>query len=425
MTDQTKPLFDHLSTTHDFLLAKTDASCFDVPTRLDKSPAAPDSPPQALLELFPGLISGRFFLETAMERLSPVDRFYACAIRVGSTDMALKSDDTSGSTLPVAKAIDFACREENGFWGMIDQDLFGCFFPGKSESFCEKAAALIRKGLTENNGPNITIGTAAYPTLSYEKSAILENACKAIDHACFFGPDSTMAFDDVSLNISGDKLFQNGDIDAAVQEFKAALELNPGNINVRNSLGVCYGLLDRLDLAKQEFSAALRSNGSEVMALYNLGLIHLLLADRVNALAYFQKALKLNDDILEVTIQTGRLLLELGEPEASRPYIDRSIELDSSSFLAYRLLGDYYLARDLLSEAIGAYKKAMYNPTMRARYDKILKRRYDFFTGNFPVCLSFFQHVFIKHIADGGENNIKCYENFNPRPDLVRCIAIQ
>lgn len=359
MTDQTRPLFNHLSTTSDFILAKTDASCFGVPTRLDTSPATPDSPPQALLELFPDLTMGRRFLENAMESLSSVDLFCACAIRIGSTDMALESEDGPGSSLPVAKAIDIACLENNGFWGMIDQDLFGCFFPGKSETFCEKAVALIRKGLPGNNRPNVTIGTAVYPTLSFEKKETLENACKAVDHACFFGPDSTIPFDDVSLNISGDKLFQNGNIDAAVREFNAALQLNPKNINVRNSLGVCYGLLGRLDLAKQEFAAAICCNGLEVMTLYNLGLVHMLLADREKALDYFQKALKLNDDIFEVTFQTGQLLLEMGETETSRPYIDRAIQLDPSSSQAYRVLGDYYLARDLLSDAIGAYKKAI------------------------------------------------------------------
>ncbi len=359
MTDQTRQLFNHLSTTHDFLLAKTDGSCAGIQTRLDVHPEAPNTLPEALLEVFPALVTGRHFLKTAMEKLSPVDIFCACAVRIAPTDTAPEKEDAPRPILPVAKAIDITCRENDGFWGMIDQDLFGCFFPEKPESFCETVVASVRKGLTGENRPNVTIGTAVYPTLSFEKSDILENACKAVDHACFFGADSTMAFDDVSLNISGDKLFQNGDIDAAIMEFNTALALNPNNINVRNSLGVCYGLLGRLDLAEREFSAAIRGNGLEVMTLYNLGLIHMLLADREKALDYFQKALALDNDIFEVTFQTGRLLLEKGEIEASRSYIDRSIQLDPSSSQAHRALGDYYLALDLLSDAVGPYKKAI------------------------------------------------------------------
>lgn len=359
MTDQSRPLFNHLSTTSDFLFAKTDETGFDVPTHLDAVPAAPDFPSKGLSELFPDLPTGRIFLDTAMERLSAVEAFCACAIRINPADISPGNNDTAGSILTIAKAIDTVCRKKNGFWGLIDQDLFGCFFPGQSESSYEKTVGLIRKGLNGNNRPNVTIGTAVYPTLSFSKKATLENACKAVDHACFFGPDSTMTFDDVSLNISGDKLFQKGDIDAAVLEYNAALELNRRNINVRNSLGVCYGLLGRLDLAKQEFSAAICCNGPEVMALYNLGLVHMLLADHKKALDYFQRALKLDDDIFEVAFQTGRLLLKMGETEASRAYIDRAMQLNPSSSQTYRVLGDYHLARNELSDAIGAYKRAI------------------------------------------------------------------
>jgi len=353
MTDKTSRLFNHVSSTHDFLLAKTDAACTGGDIGRSAGHKDLDAVPEDLRGAFPDVVIGRKFLELAMRAMESAETFCAWAIRIGET-----VGDPS-AVLPVAGAIDAACHRENGIWGMIDSDLFGCYFPGKTESFCTAADALIRNGLPEDNRPSIIIGTAVFPTFSFTKDQILENACKAVDHACFFGPDSTVAFDDVSLNISGDKIFQNGDIHAAIEEYRTGLGMNERNINLRNSLGVCYGLLDRLDLAKQEFAAAVCCDSRDVMSLYNLGLIHMLLEDREKALEYFQKAQQLDNEVFEVNYQTGRLLLEMGDTAAALPHLNRALELDPASAQANRSLGDYYLNQDLLGDAAAAYKKAI------------------------------------------------------------------
>jgi len=356
MTDKTSRLFNHVSATHDFLLAKTDAAGAGVGTT--ESGKKPDAIPEALLTAFPGLAMGREFMDQAMAALETAEAFCAVAVRIAVKGAYPEPGDTSAA-LSVAGAIDAACGPENGIWGMIDSDLFGCFFPEKSDAFCDAAHKLIRKGLPEENRPPVITGTAFFPAYDFPKDRILENACKAVDHACFFGPDSNVAFDDVSLNISGDKIFQGGDIHAAIEEYKKGLEINERNINLRNSLGVCYGLLDRLDLAKQEFAAAVCCDSQEVMSLYNLGLIHMLLGEGEKALEYFQKARKLDDDIFEVNYHIGRLLLDMEDAEAALPYLNRALELDPTSAQTHRGFGDYYLSRDRLQDAVGAYKKAI------------------------------------------------------------------
>lgn len=358
MTDKTSRLFNHLHTTHDFLLAKTDAACVRTESRPGDARKGTNAVPGALLKAFPDLLTGRPFMEYAMGALESVDVFFACAIRIGLAAEALETGAPPVS-LSVAGAVDAACRREGGIWGMIDSDLFGCFFPDKTEAFRGTAADLIRNKLSEKNRPPVIIGTAAFPYFSFTKTRALENACKAVDHACFFGPDSTVAFDDVSLNISGDKIFQSGDIHGAIEEYKAGLEINDGNINLRNSLGVCYGLLDRLNLAKQELKAAVACERREVMSLYNLGLVHLMLEEQKKALKCFRKAQKLDDNVFEINHQTGQLLLEMGDTDAALPYINRAVELDPASAQGFRSLGDYHLSRDQLSDAVTAYKKAI------------------------------------------------------------------
>jgi Flp pilus assembly protein TadD len=356
MTDKTSRLFNQVSATHDFLLAKTDTTRTGASTKNRQKGS--DTVPEALLEAFPALAMGRKFLDQAMGHLETAEAFCACAVRIATENGAPDAEAPPG-ILAVAGAVDAACRQENGIWGMIDSDLFGCFFPEKTDTFGETAAGMIRKGLPEKDRPPVIIGSAAFPSYSFEKDRVLENACKAVDHACFFGPDSSVAFDDVSLNISGDKIFQRGDIPAAVEEYKKGLEINERNINLRNSLGVCYGLLDRLDLAKQEFAAAVCCDPREPMSLYNLGLIHLLLGDRKKALDFFQKARELDDEVFEVNYHIGQLLLEMEDGDAALPYLNRALELDASSAQVHRGFGDYYLSRNQLENAVAAYKKAV------------------------------------------------------------------
>jgi tetratricopeptide (TPR) repeat protein len=358
MTDKTSSLYNHRSTAHDFLLAKTDTTRMPTESGHGEGLKETEAISGELLKAFPNLLTGRKFMEHALGALETVDIFSACAIRIGSAD-PLPEDGGQAMVIAVAGAIDAACQKENGIWGMVDIDLFGCFFPEKPETFCETAATLIRSGLSGENRPAVTIGTAVYPFSTFSKDRIFENACKAVDHACFFGPDSTVAFDDVSLNISGDKIFQSGDIHGAIEEYKAGLKINDRSLNLRNSLGVCYALLDRLDLAKQEFAAATCCDGGEYMSLYNLGLIHMLLEDRAKALDYFQKALKIRDDVFEVTYQIGRLHLEMGDAETALPYLNKSLELYPTSAQAFRSLGDYHLGRDELDKAVVSYKKAI------------------------------------------------------------------
>ncbi|MDZ7579851.1 MAG: hypothetical protein U5R30_04310 [Deltaproteobacteria bacterium] len=79
-------------------------------------------------------------------------------------------------------------------------------------------------------GPSVTIGLAFFPTLDYSKDKILANACKALEHAKFFGPDSLVSFDAISLNISGDRLYDQGEYQKAIDEVQKQLwKLDPAN----------------------------------------------------------------------------------------------------------------------------------------------------------------------------------------------------
>jgi tetratricopeptide (TPR) repeat protein len=309
---------------------------------------------------------GSDFIEYANQQLDAIAQFSAMVI---GPDQVNKDNDPAelpkgeDGNVEVAGILDRLCRKENGWWGTLEAGLFaGCLPAGNNPDSLAPARDFQRR-LVEKTGKTVTIGVASFPTMAYKKCEILNNARKAFDHATFFGTNSLVAFDDVSLNISGDKFYEKGDIPAAINEFKLALELDAGNVNVHNSLGVCYGLQSDYDSAIAAFQKATAIDPGEYMALYNLGLVHLLTEQRDRALEYFLDADKINGDNFEVAFQAGKLYLETSNFEKGRPYLERAAELQPESGQVYRYLADCYVAGHMPQAAIPAYKKAIkHNP---------------------------------------------------------------
>jgi len=357
MTPGKKNLLHSRRSARHFLFSKTDTGRLKEVSRRKT-----DDANQVLRSTYPDILRDARFIDHALQRLESAAQFAAMAIRL---DAPLpENENPAGSTAmggptEVVEILEAVGREENGIWGALDTGLLGVFFPNMSGPQALELARRIQKRLKDKTPQTITIGVAAYPVSGYHKSEIPDNARKALDHASFFGPDSAAIFDSVSLNISGDKLYEQGEIQGAVAEFKKALELDPSNVNVHNSLGVCYGLQGSYDKAIEEFKAALSLEPEEYMALYNLGLVHMLTEQFDQALELLLKAEKINGDAYEISLQTGKLYLELGEPAKARPFLERAAALEPDSGAVHRSLGDCYAAGNLAQEAIAAYRRAI------------------------------------------------------------------
>lgn len=356
MTHKKTELFHNRSSSKEFLFYKTDPK-----PKKDATQALSSVASDRISNAFPDILAQKNFMDYAMAQLESSTQFEAMVIKIDNLRHNAETAGDSGIDLwiDVAHVIDAICRRENGIWGQLDPERFGCFFSEKNETPPVELANKINDSLAEIRNETVSIGIASYPTLSFDKDKILDHAGKALDHAAFFGPGSTVSFDAVSLNISGDIRYQNGDIDGAIQEFKTALLLDPSDVNVHNSLGVCYGILSDYDNALIEFQEAARLDPNEVMALYNLGLINMLTGDTEKALQYFLEAGEKEDDIFEITFQTGNVYLKMEKPEKAKNFLEKAVTLNSESGPAFRCLGECFNAMNMTDDAISAYKKAI------------------------------------------------------------------
>ena len=353
-----RELFYKHSAEQNFLLSKTELKPEATRTKGGISQEFKNK----LLRSFPDVLFGNKFVEQALIKLDTAINFSVMVIRIDN--FKARDPVTPISKEPdvhtnVAEIIDRLSEKEKSLWGVLEMDLFGCFMAENDVTSTQNLGHRLKKDFSKNWHKTVSIGIAVYPTIHFKKNQILVNARKALDHAAFFGPDSMVAFDAVSLNISGDKLYDQGKIKEAAAEFKTAILLDPENVNIRNSLGVSYGVLGDFDKALAEFKIAISLDPKEVLAVYNIGLVNMLLGNQTQALESLLEAGRLNNEIFEVAFQTGRVYLDLKQPQKAEEFLKKAVQLRPASGPALSSLGECYAILGMNTKAVAAYKKAV------------------------------------------------------------------
>lgn len=211
----------------------------------------------------------------------------------------------------------------------------------------------------------LVLGVAAWPCLDFNKSEIPGNCLKALLHSSYLGHGITVLFDHISLNVSGDFFFDEGDYRAAIREYRRGLRLQPGDLNLMNSLGVALIECGQERKAAICFQEVLAQDSSNYMALVNLGHVQYALGRKEVALARFEQAYRVMGTMdvaaQELLVPLGKLYAEFGEHGKARSVFEhwQSCPGSENEFLLYRLLAQSYYANGLFEDAIQACQKAL------------------------------------------------------------------
>ena len=344
-------LFHNRNATQDFLVSQTDDVIHEGKTDPLLSTLAADLPD--LLD--------RQGLEKAIDaRMASVPNLCVLAIHI-DRPRAATSKKAPQQTLaddPIVSLVNHPGARQ-GIWGRIGPDRFACALADLNVKSGQALAEDLLASVKETGNIDITIGLSVYPTTHFTRSQALENAEKALDHGTFFGPGTVTLFDAVSLNISGDRRYQTGNIKGAIDEFKNGLLIDPTNANLYNSLGVCYGVLKDYDSALAAFEKANGLSPEDVMAIYNKGYILLLKGQKGQALTCLLEANACEPDVFEVVFHIGQIYMEMEQAGNARPFLEAASRSNYRSGAAFRNLGACLNKLGLTKEAIQAYKNAV------------------------------------------------------------------
>ena len=326
-----------------------------------RSNARPDTQAGSL-SLGHSVIQDQPFVQRVREGTTAVRRFALLVVKADpptSEESSQNPESNVRHAKDIAGIVEEICDREDGIWGAIDGELLGCCLPGSDIKASLAISNEIQQQVKGLKNGTVSMGAAAYPMLEYDRGQMVENAHKALVHASFFGPGSVVAFDAVSLNISGDTLYQAGDIEGAAKEFERGLRIDPREENLHNSLGVCYGVQGDQHKAIEAFENALEINPDNVMALHNTGYSKSILDDTEGALACFRKAHELDDNLFEVAFHAGKLLLGADRLEEGQPFLERAVDINPEAGVGHYFLGECYRKMERADQAIQAYRAAV------------------------------------------------------------------
>lgn len=355
MAGQPTVLFTNRSATQEFLFSPSDDGV-DHKKALKALATKERVGPTLLDTCFTDMLDRQGLIEAIGTRMTTAGMLCAMAVRIEPAAQR-SSDDAPATDLPedAVRPIAELCRSRGGVWARLSGFCFACVFADHTADDGQALAQRLLAAYPETQRQTIFIGTAAYPTINYTRDQLIDNAEKALEHAGFIGPGAITGFDAVSLNISGDRLYQAGDIAGAIDEFKQGLQLDPEDVNLHNSLGVCYGVLKAYNKALACFENAIRLDPDGLMAIYNKGYVLLSQGRREAALQIFLDADTREPNVFEVVFHIGQVYMEMGAVEKARPYLEAATHTNNRSGAAYRILGTCLDALGLTKEAIQAY----------------------------------------------------------------------
>jgi tetratricopeptide (TPR) repeat protein len=355
--DSISRLFSGRDTIQHFLLNRWEKGKIVQETQAAVPLASPDS-----ARRFPRGEARDVFIQRAMDRLADISSFGAMAIKLDAIRppaLIEHADEPAASIFEITPILDSVCGQQNGFWGQLEAETIGCFFAGVDDTRCMGLAQQIQEKILQQKNQTVSIGVGVFPMIDYARQDIVNNARKALAHAAFLGPNSAVLFDAVSLNISGDAYYQKGDVANAVKEFQTALMLDAENVNVHNSLGVCYGVRGSLHEALHSFESAISLDAGNVMAHYNAGYVYTLLEQNDKAMEHFLKADAGGEEVFEVIFQIGKLYLEMGDPAKGEPFLRKAVTISPDSGIASFHMGECCEALGKKDQAKGHYETAV------------------------------------------------------------------
>ncbi len=198
-----------------------------------------------------------------------------------------------------------------------------------------------------------------YPCLNFSRIHTLENCRKALEHATLLDFPHVAVFDTLTLTISADRLFSQGDTFAAMEEYKSALSADETNIIARNSLAICYARLGRLELARKHFQEIIIQDEQNIMAWYNFACVCLKQGEIDDAQKGFKKCLEIDDKHAFSLFRLGQLAENSEFFDKAEKYYNQARETEMGLNMAPRHLarlnwkkGNKEEAREFLHQAL-------------------------------------------------------------------------
>jgi tetratricopeptide (TPR) repeat protein len=166
------------------------------------------------------------------------------------------------------------------------------------------------------------------------------------------------AYKDAHFNL-GIALSEKGDLDEAIAQYGKALEVTPDDASAHNSLGACYEKEGRLEDAIAQYKQAVEIKPDYWDAHFNMGVVLLKKEDTDGAIAEYKKAVEINSEQMEAHLGLGNALALKGDlVEAIAQYQQALLIAPDDADTRYNL-ANTLVQYGKLDDAVAQYRKAL------------------------------------------------------------------
>jgi protein O-mannosyl-transferase len=157
----------------------------------------------------------------------------------------------------------------------------------------------------------------------------------------------------------GEVSLRLGQIDKGIDQYQAAIAIEPDHAPCHYNLGVALAGVGRLDEAIEHYQTAARLQPNDVMSHYNLG-VALASAGRLDeAIERFQQALRLQPTLAEAHNNLGCALYQQRRFDLALSHFREALRLDPKSAEAHLNIGTVWQYYGRLDDAITEYQRAL------------------------------------------------------------------
>jgi tetratricopeptide (TPR) repeat protein len=192
----------------------------------------------------------------------------------------------------------------------------------------------------------------ANPSLSNEYAASLDATLKWMEeHA----PGTAL------LHVfKGDVFAARQVTEAALEEYRQALAIDPAWLDIHLLIGSLLGLAGRLDESQAELKMQLQQHPGDTRAIVELGSVYCRVTKYKDAVPLFEQALTADSANYEANYRLGQAYLALNQPATAIRFLERATQLNPERSSPYYLLHRAYRALnkpEKAADAIAAFRR--------------------------------------------------------------------
>ena len=160
----------------------------------------------------------------------------------------------------------------------------------------------------------------------------------------------------------GQRLEAEGDLNEAVKQYQAALEIEPDFAAAHVNLVAAYAALGRFGEAEPHYHKALAIDPGIEELHHNWGVIQIRLGRHQQAEAAFRRALEINPYSADGRFNLGALLYDSGRRKQGLRELEEALKYAPNHALAHFQLGLDAVRNGRIDEGIAHYEKALETP---------------------------------------------------------------